>query len=85
MLRQKSDPARQGRVFRKLVRDMIAVDHLTDYLTFEEPGEIIRSTRRGQVVGGPDRPPEALESARKLSPGWDVYAPEAGWLTYWRA
>ena len=88
VLLKKSGSASPRRVFRKMVRDMISVDHLPDYQMFEEPGDIIRFCRRGQVVEGPDRPvlpPETLEEARRLAPGWDVYALEAEWIAYWAA
>jgi len=86
VLLKKSGSASPRRVFRKMIRDMIAADHLPDYEMFEEPGDIIRFCRRGQVVDGPDRPalsPTALEQARALAPGWDVYALEADWHSFW--
>ncbi|WP_170765247.1 replication initiator protein A [Ruegeria lacuscaerulensis] len=88
VLLKKSGSASPRRVFRKMIRDMIAADHLPDYEITEEPGDLIRFTRRGQVVEGPDKPilpPAALEEARAMAPGRDVYALEADWLAYWAA
>ena len=87
-LLKKSGSASPRRVFRKMIRDMIAADHLPDYEMTEEPGDIIRFSRRGQVIEAADRPilsPDILEQARALAPGWDVYALEADWLAYWAA
>ncbi len=86
VLLKKSGSASPRRVFRKMIRDMIAADHLPDYEMTEDPGDLIRFTRRGQVVEGTDRPtlpPETLDEARGMAPGWDVYALEADWLAYW--
>ena len=88
VLLKKSGSASPGRVFRKMIRDMIAADHLPDYEMTEEPGDLIRFSRRGQVVEGPDKPvlpSGALEEARAMAPGRDVYALEADWLAYWAA
>ena len=46
----------------------------------ELPGDLIRVTpRRGRAAGAGPLRPETLEAARKLAPGWDVYALEADW------
>ncbi|MCI2401159.1 replication initiator protein A [Aliiroseovarius subalbicans] len=86
VLLKKSGSASPRRVFRKMLRDMIAADHLPDYEMLEEPGDIIRFARRGQVVEVGSRPllsADALDQARDLAPGSDVYALEADWLRYW--
>ncbi len=79
--------ARSSRVFRKMIRDMIAANHLPGYEIAEEEGDIIRFTRRGQVLESygavPRLAAETLEAARALAPGWDVYALEADWKGYW--
>jgi len=85
-LLKKSGSASPRRVFRKMIRDMITADHLPDYAMEEEEGDIIRFSRRGQVVEGADIPllsADALEQARELAPGWDVYVLEADWKGYW--
>ena len=85
-LLKKSGSASPRRVFRKMLRDMIAADHLPDYVLTEEPGDIIRVSRRVVVIetgDGLPLKPETLEVARALAPGWDVYALEAEWQGFW--
>ena len=66
---------------------MIAADHLPDYEMSEEEGDLIRFTTRGAVLDdGLQLPPlssDALEAARALAPGMDVYVLEAEWREYW--
>lgn len=87
-LLKKSGSASPRRVFRKMIRDMIAADHLPDYNMSEEDGDIIRFSQRDRVLEdnlpqiGP-LPGSALERARDLAPGWDVYALETEWRSYW--
>ncbi len=85
-LLKKSGSASPRRVFRKMLRDMIAANHLPDYVLSEEPGDIIRVSRRDVVVeagGGLQLKPDTLEAARALAPGWDIYALEAEWQSFW--
>lgn len=91
-LLKKSGSASPRRVFRKMLRDMIAADTLPDYAMTEEEGDLIRFTRRDAVVEtapGPLAPElpllsaETLEAARAILPGADVYALEAEWRGYW--
>ena len=89
-LLKKSGSASPRRVFRKMLRDMIAADHLPDYALAEEPGDMIRVRPRAALVEGPGPAPpvleaETLEAARALAPGWDVYALEAEWRGVWVA
>lgn len=73
VLLKKSGSASPRRVFRKMLRDMIAADPLPDYEIAEEEGDMIRFVRRAVVEEGPDAPPlsqTALEAARMLAPGW---------------
>lgn len=86
VLHKKSGSASPRRVFRAMLREMIAADHLPEYHLTEEAGDILRVTPR--VVAGPELPPfgpEVLEEARALAPGWDVHALEAEWRGFWRA
>jgi plasmid replication initiation protein len=86
-LLKKSGSASPRRVFRKMMRDMIAADHLPDYVMSEEPGDLIRFAPRTLVVDpgttAPVLSPEALDHARALMPGADVYALEAEWRAVW--
>lgn len=83
-LLKKSGSASPRRVFRAMVREIIATDHLPDYRLSEEPGDLIRVTpRRPRTSQGPALAPDVLEDARALAPGHDVYALEAEWRSYW--
>jgi len=87
-LLKKSGSASPRRVFRKMVRDMIAARTLPDYDMEELPGDLIRFSLKGRVL---DVPPgaapvlsgDALEHARALMPGADIYALEAEWRGFW--
>lgn len=80
-LLKKSGSTSPRRVFRAMVRDLIRRDALPDYRLDEAPGDIVVVTRKGQVIEEARvfLPPEALEAARRLAPGADVYALEAEW------
>ena len=84
-LLKKSGSASPRRVFRAMLREMIASDHLPDYAMAEEPGDLIRFSQRAAVVEVP--PPllseAALEEARRLAPGMDVHALAADWRGLW--
>jgi plasmid replication initiation protein len=86
-LLKKSGSASPRRVFRKMVRDMIAAGHLPDYDMQEMPGDLIRFSLRSQLTESLARPPvlgsDTLEAARALMPGADVYALEATWRGVW--
>lgn len=85
-LHKKSGSASPLRVFRKMLRDMIAADHLPDYALAEEPGDVLCVTRRDGVIApgeGPHLRPATLERARTLMPGGDVHALVAEWQAVW--
>ena len=87
-LLKKSGSASPRRVFRKMLRDMIAADVLPDYDMIEEPGDLIRFARRDVVLMPGETPvlsAAALDQAREQKPGSDVYALQAEWLDHWRA
>ncbi|CUH82623.1 replication initiator protein A [Tropicibacter naphthalenivorans] len=87
-LLKKSGSGSPRRVFRKMIRDMIAADHLPDYHLAEIPGDKLQVTPRAGMVMPLDAPPpvsdSALEQARALAPGLDVYALLAEWHGVWR-
>ena len=89
VLARKSGSASPLRVFRRMIRDMVAEDHLPDYTLAEEPGDILRVSRRDVLVlpmagqGGPMLKSATIEMARTMMPGWDIYALEADWRTVW--
>ena len=84
VLHKKAGSTAPLRVFRAAIRRMIEADGLPDYALAEEPGDLLRVTRRGAVVSdGPQLSEDALEAARRLAPGWDVYALAAEWRGWW--
>jgi len=88
LLLKKSGSASPRRVFRKMLRDMVEANHLPDYEMEEEAGDMIRFTRRTLIEDGPEAPPlseRAIEAARAILPGADVYALEADWRAFWAA
>lgn len=88
LLLKKSGSASPRRVFRKMLRDMIEANHLPDYEMEEEAEDMIRFTRRTLIEDGPEAPPlseRAIEAARAILPGADVYALEADWRSFWSA
>ncbi len=88
-LHKKAGSAAPVRVFRAAIRRMIAQDHLPDYSLTEAPGDVLLVSRRAEVIlpgqGAPTPGPAALEEARALAPGWDVYALVADWQAVWAA
>ena len=88
VLARKSGSASPLRVFRKMIRDMIAANALPEYHLAEEPGDLLLVTRRDAVVlpgqAGPALKLATLETARRLMPGWDIYALEAEWRDIWQ-
>lgn len=83
-LHKKAGSAAPVRVFRAALRAMIAAGHLPDYDLEEAPGDILIVRRRTLVEGDAPRPSaDALEAARSIAPGWDVYALEADWRAFW--
>ena len=87
VLLKKSGSASPRRVFRKMIRDMIKADHLPGYEMSEEEGDLIRFSARGSVVEDalhlPPLSNDAIEAARALAPGMDVYVLEAEWRDFW--
>lgn len=87
-LSKKSGSSSPRRVFRAMLREMIARDVLPDYRLEEIPGDVLRVTPRRAVVEGPDMPllsAGALETAKGLAPGMDVHALAAEWTAWWAA
>ncbi len=79
-LLKKSGSTSPRRVFRAMMRAMIKSDSLPDYVLQELPGDIIEVTPRGRgEVVEAVLSVDALEHARGLVPGADVYALEAEW------
>jgi plasmid replication initiation protein len=84
ILHKKTGSAAPVRVFRAALRKMILEDNLPDYTMAEVPGDLMVFTRRrARPVTGPALSAEALDRARALIPGADVYALEADWRGWW--
>ncbi len=84
---KKSGSASPLRVFRKMIRDMIAADTLPGYRLAEEPGDILCVTRREPVLApgmAPSLREATLDKVRALMPGWDVHALVAEWHGFWQ-
>ncbi|MEM1340681.1 MAG: replication initiator protein A [Pseudomonadota bacterium] len=82
----KSGSTSPLRVFRAMLREIIAADTLPDYTLTEEPGDRIRVRPRSVVLEREVAPllaPETYEAARAVAPGADVYALEARWQSFW--
>lgn len=85
-LLKKTGSASPRRVFRAMIREIIAENRLPDYRLAEEPGDIVAVRPRDPVerAGGlPVPSPDALEAARALAPGMDVHALAADWQRFW--
>ena len=86
-LLKKSGSASPRRVFRKMLRDMILAGNLPDYDIEEQEGDLIRFSPKSAVLEAQTRVPvlsaAALDGARRLLPGFDVYALEAEWREFW--
>ncbi|MEM9268038.1 MAG: replication initiator protein A [Pseudomonadota bacterium] len=86
-LHLKSGSASPVRVFRKMIRDMVAADALPDYHLALE-GDVLEVRPRRAVLApgeGPRLTEADREAARAAAPGWDVHSLEADWRTYWAA
>lgn len=88
LLLKKSGSNSPRRVFRKMIRDMIAANHLPDYEMVEVAGDKVLFSLRSAVIDGPPAPlPQVkdatLDQARALAPGMDVYALLSEWQGFW--
>ena len=81
---KKSGSASPRRVFRAMLREIIARQSLPDYHLEEDLGDMIEITPIAPVLEPFGRPlkPETLEEARVLMPGADIYALEAEWRAF---
>ena len=84
VLLKKSGSTSPRRVFRAMLREIIAKGSLPDYRLEEEPGDMILVTPLNPVIEaeGLHLRPGTLEEARALAPGADVYALEAEWRAF---
>ena len=87
VLQKKAGSASPRRVFRAMLRDIIAQGHLPDYDMALEAGDMLHVTPQASMIeAGPELGPLAAathEAARARMPGGDVYALEAEWRGVW--
>jgi plasmid replication initiation protein len=88
-LLKKSGSTSPRRVFRKMIRDMVAEDGLPDYsLTLGET-DVVVVRARGRMGLEPGEGPRLAtgihERVRQAAPGYDPYWLEAEWLAMWAA
>jgi plasmid replication initiation protein len=88
-LLKKSGSTSPRRVFRKMIRDMVAEDGLPDYsLTLGET-DVVVVRARGRMGLEPGEGPRLStgihERVRLAAPGYDPYWLEAEWLAMWAA
>jgi plasmid replication initiation protein len=88
-LLKKSGSASPRRVFRKMIRDMVAANQLPDYEIRLDDRDIFHVTPRGLVVEEDTRLPrfgqEVYEAAKAHAPGYDPHWLEGEWRAFWVA
>jgi hypothetical protein len=88
-LLKKSGSTSPRRVFRKMIRDMVAQDLLPDYSLMLSDGDIVRVRSRARLGSGAGQAPrldaEIHARVRAVAPGYDPYWLEAEWLRMWHA
>ena len=84
-LLKKSGSASPRRVFRKMIRDMVAENHLPDYEIRLDERDIFHVVPRRLVddIAPPSLPVDIYEDVRRVAPGYDPYFLEAEWRNFW--
>ena len=87
VLQKKTGSASPRRVFRAMLREVVAADTLPDYALALQPGDILAVAPRVLVEAEalPPLAPATLAAAREAAPGADIYALEARWRAWWAA
>ena len=87
-LLKKTGSTSPRRVFRKMIRDMVAEDGLPDYALSLTDDDVVlvraRGRMGGEVEGAPRLDAEVYARAREVAPGYDPYWLEAEWLRLWQ-
>ena len=86
VLHKKSGSASPRRVFRAMLRDIIAQGHLPDYDLVLADDMLCVTPQAGMIEAGPDLGPlrpATRDAARAMAVGWDVHALEADWRGVW--
>ena len=88
VLQKKAGSGSPRRVFRAMLRDVIAAGNIPDYTLALDEGDLLWVTPQAVVVEpgtGPGPLAEAtLQTARAHAPGWDIHALEAEWRGVWQ-
>ena len=89
LLRQKCGSTGTLRLFRQRIRQAITDDRLPDY-TLSMRDDVLTCRPRQAVPAiaagrGPALRPGTFDLARAAAPGYDVYALEADWRSWWSA
>lgn len=86
VLLKKSGSNSPRRVFRAMLRDIIAHGHIPDYDLRLDGDDMLFVTPKGVVLErfeAPHLSSETLDAARDMAPGDDVYALQADWHQFW--
>lgn len=88
-LRKKTGASSHIRVFRGMLRELIASNHLPDYLV-EMSDDLVTFRNRDNEEDAPAvelvRPfvdPEGFHDARAVAGGYDVYGLHEEWISWW--
>ena len=83
----KSGSASPLRVFRKMIRDIAASDHLPDYSLNLGSDDMVHFENRNRVIDisapMPVLDTEIHQEVRRLAPGFDPYSLEREWQEMW--
>lgn len=89
VLQKKAGSTSPRRVFRSMLRDVIAEGNIPDYELRLDEGDLLWVTPQRlvePVLPGSGLPPldeATLEAGRARAPGWDIHALEAEWRGVW--
>ncbi len=91
VLQKKAGSTSPRRVFRAMLRDVINSGNIPDYDLMLDAGDLLHVTPQQPAVVEAVAPATTipplgeatLEQARRLAPGWDIYALEAEWRDMW--
>lgn len=91
LLKKKCGSRASTKEFRRLLRELVLGDHLPDYAVVWEEEDMIVFYNRGTMRAKQEAPavpypaldPETYHEARIVAPGYDVYALEREWQSWW--
>ncbi len=89
LLLKKTGSTSPRRVFRKMIRDMVAEDGLPDYTLALSDADVVLVRARGRLAAADAEVPRLGEGvharAREAAPGYDPYWLEAEWRRLWQS